>query len=125
MFIPFISVYVHSLQYCFLKHHRYHTLGLIYEDIGDKKNSLNFFMIAAHVTPNDAHLWKRLALMSRYGGEEERGKGRRIIVNDRELGNATQAIYCYTKAIKLDADDLDSVWDRSVIYAEQSDTKKV
>ena len=62
-------------------------------------------------------------------GEEERGeaegRGRRIIVNDRELGNATQAIYCYTKAIKLDADDLDSVWDRSVIYAEQSDTKKV
>lgn len=44
----------------------YHTLGLIYEDIGDKKKSLDFYMIAAHVTPKDALLWKRLAHMSRY-----------------------------------------------------------
>ncbi|GFQ03387.1 beta-galactosidase [Phtheirospermum japonicum] len=32
----------------------YHTLGLIYTAMGDKKKALNFYMIAAHLTPNDS-----------------------------------------------------------------------
>jgi hypothetical protein len=34
-------------------------------------------------------------------------------------GNTEQAIYCYSKAIRLDPGDCDAIWDRSVIYAEQ------
>jgi tetratricopeptide (TPR) repeat protein len=34
-------------------------------------------------------------------------------------GNTEQAIYCYSKAIRLDPNDCDAIWDRSVIYAEQ------
>ncbi|GFP83227.1 cytochrome p450 90b1 [Phtheirospermum japonicum] len=32
----------------------YHTLGLIYTAMGDKKKSLNFYMIVAHLTPKDS-----------------------------------------------------------------------
>ena len=44
----------------------YHTLGLIYEDMVDSKKALEFYMIAAHITPKDPATWKRLAAMSRY-----------------------------------------------------------
>jgi len=46
----------------------YHTLGLIYETMNDKKKALEFFMIAAHISPKDAPLWRRLGLMSREVG---------------------------------------------------------
>ncbi|CAI9786714.1 unnamed protein product [Fraxinus pennsylvanica] len=42
----------------------YHTLGLIYNEMGDKKRALNFYMIAAHLTPKDASLWKLLVTWS-------------------------------------------------------------
>uniref|UniRef100_A0A1S3XGB5 General transcription factor 3C polypeptide 3-like n=1 Tax=Nicotiana tabacum TaxID=4097 RepID=A0A1S3XGB5_TOBAC len=38
----------------------YHTLGLIYNAIGDKKRSMDFYMLAAHLAPKDASLWKLL-----------------------------------------------------------------
>ncbi|KAL6981150.1 hypothetical protein U1Q18_022779 [Sarracenia purpurea var. burkii] len=38
----------------------YHTLGLIYSAIGDKKKALNFYMLAAHLRPKDSSLWKLL-----------------------------------------------------------------
>jgi general transcription factor 3C polypeptide 3 (transcription factor C subunit 4) len=61
----------------------YHTLGLIYEEMGDLQKSLEFFMIAAHLTPKDGSLWKRLGLMS------------------RDFGKPRQAIYCFTKGISF------------------------
>ena len=60
----------------------YHTLGLIYEELGQVEKSLEFFMIAAHLTPKDNTLWKRLAFLS------------------RDAGKPRQAIYCFTKGIK-------------------------
>ncbi len=59
----------------------YYTLGLIHEELGDQQKALEFFMIAAHLTPRDSSLWKRLALLS------------------RELGQPKQAIYCFTKGV--------------------------
>lgn len=44
----------------------YHTLGLLYDAKGDRKRALNFYMIAAHLTPKDIVLWKRLASWSMY-----------------------------------------------------------
>jgi general transcription factor 3C polypeptide 3 (transcription factor C subunit 4) len=44
----------------------YHTLGLLYDAMGDRKKALNFYMIAAHLTPKDTVLWKRLASWSMY-----------------------------------------------------------
>jgi hypothetical protein len=42
----------------------YHTLGLLYDAKGDREKALNFYMIAAHLTPKDIVLWKRLASWS-------------------------------------------------------------
>ena len=42
----------------------FHTLGLIYEGEGNPRRALDFFMIAAHLTPKDIPLWKRLAALS-------------------------------------------------------------
>ena len=42
----------------------YHTLGLVYEADGDVRRSLDFYMIAAHLTPKDVSLWRRLAALS-------------------------------------------------------------
>jgi len=36
-----------------------------------------------------------------------------------------EAIYCYTKAIHTDNKDFDAVWDRSYLYYEQGNYKKV
>jgi general transcription factor 3C polypeptide 3 (transcription factor C subunit 4) len=38
----------------------YHTLGLVYNAIGDYEKEMGFYMIAAHLTPKDSSLWKRL-----------------------------------------------------------------
>ncbi|KAF4672268.1 General transcription factor IIIC, polypeptide 3 [Perkinsus olseni] len=54
------------------------TLGLIYEEMGDAKKALEVLLVAAHLTPGDTQLWKRLAERSRDG-----------------LGNYTQAAYCF------------------------------
>ena len=44
----------------------YHTLGLIYNAMGDKKKATNFYMIAARLTPKNASLWKLIIGLSKY-----------------------------------------------------------
>ncbi|GFR52663.1 hypothetical protein Agub_g15257, partial [Astrephomene gubernaculifera] len=84
----------------------YHTLGLLHEAIGQPRKALDFFMIAAHLSPRDLPLWKRLASMS------------------TELGFYRQAVYCLSKVIARDRGDLDALWDRAVLYAQVGDIDK-
>ncbi|XP_031489895.1 uncharacterized protein LOC116257371 isoform X2 [Nymphaea colorata] len=84
----------------------YHTLGLVYSAIGDKKKALNFYMIAAHLTPKDAFLWKRLVDWS------------------MELGNMGQVIYCLSKAIAADPEDMGLKFKRASLYIERGDYQK-
>ncbi|KAH9314690.1 hypothetical protein KI387_023317, partial [Taxus chinensis] len=81
----------------------YHTLALVYISIGDKTKATNFYMIAAHLTPKDSMLWKRLASWS------------------MEQGNAGQLIYCLTKAMKADPEDMAIKWDRASLYVDLND----
>ena len=39
-------------------------MGLVYEADGDVRRSLDFYMIAAHLTPKDVSLWQQLAALS-------------------------------------------------------------
>ena len=48
--------------------------------VGNPRKALNFYMIAAHLSPKDITLWHRLATLS------------------TELGFVRQAIYCLGKA---------------------------
>ena len=63
--------------------------------------------MAAHLTKKDSDLWRRLAHMS------------------SDQGAVSQAIYCWNKVLRLAPDDLDGLFDRSVLYAKQEDFKKV
>ncbi|OVA19138.1 Tetratricopeptide repeat-containing domain [Macleaya cordata] len=85
----------------------YHTLGLVYEEIGDKKKAMNFYMLAAHLAPKEhPSLWKRLVSLS------------------IEQGNTGQATYCLSKAIRADPEDMGLRFDRALLYIELGDYQK-
>ncbi|EFN59685.1 hypothetical protein CHLNCDRAFT_133218 [Chlorella variabilis] len=84
----------------------YHTLGLLHEAVGDVKKSLDFYMIAAHLTPKDISLWRRLAQLS------------------ADQGLVRQAIYCYTQVLRRDREDLDARYDRAMLYADMGENRK-
>ncbi|XP_058224439.1 uncharacterized protein LOC131333749 isoform X4 [Rhododendron vialii] len=84
----------------------YHTLGIIYSEIGDKKKALNFYMLAAHLTPKDSSLWKLLVPWS------------------IEQGNAGQARYCLSKAITADPADMSLRFSRASLYVELGEYQK-
>ncbi|XP_071869331.1 general transcription factor 3C polypeptide 3 [Bombus fervidus] len=65
----------------------FHTLAMIYETDQPEK-SLQFALIAAHLSPKDADQWVRLANMSLDGGDIK------------------QAITCYNKAIQANPKDV-------------------
>ena len=84
----------------------YTTLGLLYEEVGDHKRSLDFSMIAAHLTPKDVSLWRRLADLS------------------MRCGYVRQTIYCLSQVIKRDRDDIDAKYERALLLAEIQDNRK-
>ncbi|KAI3726599.1 hypothetical protein L1987_66397 [Smallanthus sonchifolius] len=84
----------------------YHTLGLIYNAMGDKKKALGFYMLAVHMTPKDASLWKLLVTWS------------------LEQGNRGQARYCLDKAIKADPEDMGLRYHRASLFVELGEHKK-
>ena len=84
----------------------YQLLGLLYEEIGDARKSLNFFMIAAHITPKQVELWRRLADMS------------------IKEGLVRQALYCLAQVTKRDKDDADARYDRAMLLSQLGQQKK-
>lgn len=84
----------------------YHTFGLVYNAFGDKKRALNFYMLAAHLTPKDSSLWKLLVTWS------------------IEQGNTGQARYCLSKAITADPEDISLRFHRASLYVELGEYQK-
>ncbi|KAA1072825.1 transcription factor TFIIIC subunit tfc4 [Puccinia graminis f. sp. tritici] len=78
----------------------WNNLGAIYQDMGDFERSSQFRIIGAHLTPKSADIWKELASES------------------RQHGLLSQAIYCYSEAIKGTKNDVESMWDRSYLLFE-------
>ncbi|EHA8590046.1 putative general transcription factor 3C polypeptide 3 [Cocos nucifera] len=84
----------------------YYVLGLIYDAKGDKKKALNFHMIAAHLTPKDPSLWKKLVAWS------------------IEQKNVGQVRYCLSKAITADPKDVGLRFDRALLCVELGEYQK-
>ncbi|KAI3870567.1 hypothetical protein MKX03_022760 [Papaver bracteatum] len=85
----------------------YHTLGLIYEEFGDKRRAINFYMIACHMAPKEhSSLWKRLVALS------------------IEQGYAGMAAYCLSKAIQADPEDCGLKLDRAALHIELGEYQK-
>ncbi|KAI7755434.1 hypothetical protein M8C21_019913 [Ambrosia artemisiifolia] len=66
----------------------------------DKKRALGFYLLAVHLTPNDASLWKLLVNWS------------------LEQGNGAQARYCLDRAIKEDPEDMGLRYHRASLFVE-------
>ncbi|XP_008786393.1 general transcription factor 3C polypeptide 3 isoform X2 [Phoenix dactylifera] len=84
----------------------YYVLGLIYDAKGDKKKALNFHMIAAHLTPKDPSLWKKLVAWS---------------IEQKNIG---QVRYCLSKAITADPKDVGLRFDRALLHVELGEYQK-
>lgn len=84
----------------------YYLLGLIYDAKGDRKKALNFHMIAAHLTPKDPSLWKKLVAWS------------------IEQKNVGQVRYCLSKAITADPKDVGLRFDHALLYVELGEYQK-
>ncbi|KAI9115356.1 hypothetical protein K1719_013675 [Acacia pycnantha] len=84
----------------------YHTLGLVYSSLKDYKKAMNFYMIAALLTPKDSSLWKMLFTWS------------------IEQGDIGQAGYCLSKAITADPKDVTLRVHRASLYVELKDYQR-
>ncbi|KAF7824751.1 general transcription factor 3C polypeptide 3 [Senna tora] len=84
----------------------YHTLGLIHRSLKDYKKAMDFYMIAAHLTPKDSSLWTMLFTWS------------------IEQGDIGQASYCLSKAITADPKDITLRKYRASLYIELGDYQK-
>ncbi|CAG8470622.1 4335_t:CDS:10, partial [Cetraspora pellucida] len=91
-------------------HIAWFTLGTIQDEMGCPDKALQLYLVAAHLTPKDASLWKRLGLSS----------NPRI----RNQNALHQAIYCFSKAIRCDPNDDDAIWDRCILYGEIGEYRK-
>lgn len=85
----------------------FQTLGMIYEELGDKEKLLQFSLISAHLSPNDAEEWVRLAEMS------------------IECDDLKQAITCYGRAIRCEPENLDLMWSRCKLYEQLGETRRL
>ncbi|XP_039689315.1 general transcription factor 3C polypeptide 3 isoform X2 [Medicago truncatula] len=84
----------------------YHILGAVHGAIGDHENEMGFYMIYAHLTPKDSSLWERLFVWS------------------IKQGDAGQASYCISKAIKADPQDISLRRHQALLYAESQNYQK-
>lgn len=82
----------------------FQTLAMIYEN-DQPERSLQFALIAAHLSPKDADQWVRLANLS------------------LESGDIKQAITCYSKAIQASPKDI-SLYETRAQLQEQNGDKK-
>ncbi|KAH7658015.1 RNA polymerase III transcription factor TFIIIC protein, partial [Dioscorea alata] len=84
----------------------YYILGLIYDAMGNRKKALNFHMIAAHLSPKDPALWRKLIAWS---------------IEEKNTG---QVRYCLSKAITSDPKDVGLRFDRALLYCELGEYQK-
>ncbi|KAJ8449150.1 hypothetical protein Cgig2_004205 [Carnegiea gigantea] len=84
----------------------YHTLGLVYNSMGEKKKATDCCMIAAFLGPKESSLWKLLVTWS------------------IEQGNTEQAWFCLNKAITADPGDITLRYDHASLYMEIGEYQK-
>ena len=61
------------------------TLGSVYEELGDTKRCIEALLVAAHLSPGDHLLWKRVALLS------------------ESIGQLDQTVYCLKRCLRSPA----------------------
>lgn len=87
-------------------------LGEIFSEKGDKNKCLLAWLTAAHARPKDWELWLMCAKMSldQYGPDKQSYRD--------------QAIYCYNRAIRANPDNIDAIYDRSLLLKDAGQVTK-
>ncbi|KAI5804589.1 hypothetical protein EDC01DRAFT_643999 [Geopyxis carbonaria] len=87
-------------------------LGEIFKEKGEDHKCLLAWLTAAHAKPKDWELWLTCAKMSldQFGADKK---------NYRD-----QAIYCYNRAIRANPDNIDAIYDRSLLLRETGQLRK-
>lgn len=78
----------------------YKTLGDIYHLQGRFNDCCNSWFLAAHLNSTDWEFWKMVAELS------------------AELAHVRQAIYCYTRAIRINNEEWECIYNRALLYKE-------
>jgi len=85
----------------------YHTLSVLFENMGEYQKALDAALIAAHLTPRDVTIWKQLAVKS------------------QEMNNVDLAIYCLSKAVKASGGkDEEALRARANLYVVKKDWRR-
>ena len=84
----------------------FQTLSTLYEETGNEEKAFQFALIAAHLAPQDAEEWGRLADMS------------------LEHGDRKQAVACFRKAVDADPQCLKYHWSRCDLLEQLGEKSK-
>ena len=84
----------------------FQTLSTLYEETGNEEKAFQFALIAAHLAPQDAEEWGRLADMS------------------LEHGDRKQAVACFRKAVDADPQCLKFHWSRCDLLEQLGEKSK-
>lgn len=102
-----INSYLQVIQFAPNTHEAYSILGIMYKEMGDLKKSFNYSLISLHLSGADYDQWKQLAKEA------------------IDLGLSNESIYCLSRAIRKDSKDVDSLWQRLVLYHQRRDRRRV
>ncbi|XP_049520458.1 general transcription factor 3C polypeptide 3 isoform X2 [Dermacentor silvarum] len=78
----------------------FQTLGMIYEALGEPQRALQFSLIGAYLSPQDADEWSRLGELS------------------LEQGDVHQAIACYVQAVRADPSNVELRFELCSLYEQ-------
>lgn len=102
----------------------YNNLGLIYaQDLGDKNRALQFQFLAAHLAKYEMPLGV-LTFIQHFFHIRDANQWRHVAEMSLELGNKPQALYCYSKLLRLEPNDETALFQRALMLKEQGSTKQ-
>lgn len=96
-----VDILLHIIQSAPNAQAPYHTLGLIYEERGEKSKAIEAYLLAAHMSKRDWGLWKRVGALA------------------QECAEWQHAVYCWNRVLGAESENDDVRWQRSVRRREK------
>ncbi|CAG8451389.1 3084_t:CDS:10 [Diversispora eburnea] len=98
-------------------HIAWFTLGTIQDEMGCPEKALQLYLVAAHLTPNDGSLWKRLGLLSKCDHHDEDAIWDRSILY-AEIGEYKKALDGFRGLLKEMPYDMNVIRELTRIHVQ-------